>query len=452
MGLVYQARTESGRAVAIKILRRELVDVENFTTRFAGEIDISSRLSHDNLIRVIESGVLGDGRPFLVMELIHGRTLAEVLVEEGRIEWRRALLLVRQVLLALAELHDLDVVHRDIKPENIFVLQTELGEKVKLFDLGLAKVVSRRAGHRQELTQPGFAIGTPSYLAPERVGGESRDPRSDLYAVAIVLYELIAGSPPFVDDGPEAILRSHMSESVPRFSVVAPDLYVPPEVEALVRRALNKSPEDRFSDARDFAGHIEPLLLADIEKTVATGAAPRRMTWAQRIRQSPRQLAAIVGVTGMALLAAVAVAASGGGEPPRGAAVAEQDPFADEPARSDPRLDAVIAASESAWAETADAELSWIDAPSVAGGRCRRAAVVELDVRVCVYDDDEAASRGEAAGLETIDEGTAVAVAAGDALLLIADPAAVDPEGRQIQALIEGFAARAALVDAADRR
>lgn len=446
MGVVYRARAGE-QVVAIKVLRDDVAAVEHFSARFAREVDLAARVAHPHIVRVEEAG-RARGGAYLVMELVEAPTLTELLERSGRLPWQRAVALSCQLLGALGALHEEEVVHRDLKPDNLFVLP---GDRLKLFDFGLAKRGTPEIDDEdgRALTRPGFAIGTPSYLAPERVAGSDADPRSDLYAVGVLLFEMLTGAPPFRGDEIEDVLKGHLLAPPPSLQAVAPGIDLPPSLEAIVLRALAKDPSARYQDARAFEAELSALR-RELEGA-ATVVSPAPMPAPRAARRAPRWLAdvrhwslartalvaAAVGASG----ALVAAAIAGGGAEPAPVASAATVVEA-QPDRLAPALARELAVTEAAWA-AAEVELVDVE-PEVGhgGAPCGRGRAAELDARVCVFADEEAARSAERAALAEPAGVTQVALASGPSLLVLTDTDASDPEGRRIQRLLELFLAR----------
>jgi serine/threonine protein kinase len=267
MGRVYRAeQTNLARTVAVKIIHPHLVGEENAAARFITEARAASRLNHPNSVAVIDFGKTPDGQLYLVMEFLRGRDLARVAYEEGPLTFRRVVDVLRQVLAALSEAHHLEIIHRDLKPENIILepLRTG-GDFVKVVDFGLAKM--RLESADRSITSPGIVCGTPEYMSPEQWRGDPLDARSDLYAVGVILFQLLTGHLPFEAESPTQVVLMHLTAPPPDPRVVAPERNLPEPLVQLTLRSLSKSPDDRFKDADDFSA----LLLEALTK--AEGAA-----------------------------------------------------------------------------------------------------------------------------------------------------------------------------------
>jgi DNA-directed RNA polymerase specialized sigma24 family protein len=256
MGAVYVAvRISDGEEVAIKTVLPGLITDDDSLRRFSREIEAIERVHHENFVHVLDHGRSGEF-PFLVMELLRGRSLAALILESASVEPIRALELMAEVLRGLVHAHGVGVIHRDLKPENVFVVDGE-GERVKLLDLGLAKLVLDEEGHmRTALTERGMVFGTPSYMSPEQALGEEVDHRADLYSVAVMLFQLLTGRLPFESMSAAAVLVMHVSSPPPSLAEFAPHLANSP-LQALLDRGLAKRREDRYTDAAQFLVALE---------------------------------------------------------------------------------------------------------------------------------------------------------------------------------------------------
>lgn len=266
MGRVYQAEHVLMRKrLAVKILHRELTTVPEVVARFEREAMAAANIDHPNVAAATDFGKLPDGAVFLVLEFVSGTNLRDE-IAKGPIPVERALHVVRQIAAALGAAHVLDIVHRDLKPENVMLIEKGGdGDFVKVLDFGIAKVPIGESsqGRGSPITKVGMVFGTPEYMAPEQALGQPVDGRADLYALGVILYEMIAGVRPFSSKSPVGILGQQLSKPPPSFHERSPGLVVPPAVEALVVKLLAKEATERFQTATDVVQAID-LLLAPI--------------------------------------------------------------------------------------------------------------------------------------------------------------------------------------------
>src|SRR5688572_322299 len=224
MGRVYKAEhTGIGRKVAIKVLHSRLGGSKEAAQRFQREALASGRLDHPNIVGVSDFGVLDDGALYLVMEALEGEPLSALMERDKRIPWPDSLTIIRGVLAGLKHAHDKGVVHRDIKPDNIFLARKDGAQVIKILDFGIAKLYAGNADD-PAMTRAGLTVGTPAYLSPEQAVGGAITPATDLYSTSVVLYEMLTGRTPYVDDDPLAMLTSHVTKEPPAFSEAAPGL------------------------------------------------------------------------------------------------------------------------------------------------------------------------------------------------------------------------------------
>ncbi|UUN28071.1 protein kinase domain-containing protein [Streptomyces sp. FIT100] len=241
-----------GRTVAVKLLRADLAEDPVSKARFTREAQSVAGLNHHAIVAVYDSGedvVNGQSVPYIVMELVEGRTIRDLLISAEAPPPEQALIIVSGVLEALAYSHQHGIVHRDIKPANVIITD---GGAVKVMDFGIARALH---GAQSTMTQTGMVMGTPQYLSPEQALGKAVDHRSDLYATGCLLYELLALRPPFTGETPLSVVYQHVQDApVPpsETSDVAP-----PELDGLVIRALAKDPDDRFQSAEEMRGLVQ---------------------------------------------------------------------------------------------------------------------------------------------------------------------------------------------------
>jgi serine/threonine protein kinase/tetratricopeptide (TPR) repeat protein len=287
MGLVYRAaHIGLRRQVAVKILHPSLAASPEVRNRFEREALAVGKIDHPNCVSVYDVGRLPDGALYLAMELLEGRPLADVLEQEGQIAPGRALHILAGILRGLSHIHAAHLIHRDIKPENIFLIRNGQDEDfAKILDFGIAKpMVASDLDDGVKLTQAGMAFGTPIYMAPEQALGNPMDGRADLYAAAVMAFEMLCGQPPFYSDDKLEVMSMHTARPVPpmRQRLVRGARPVPSSIERLVVRGLTKKPSDRYATAEDFLAEVEHALrtpdggVTDVvfERPGDTGAQP----------------------------------------------------------------------------------------------------------------------------------------------------------------------------------
>jgi serine/threonine-protein kinase len=252
MGRVYRAtQLTLGKTFAAKILAPHLLNDESSHARFASEAHNAASLNHPNCVSVVDYGQTPDGITYIVMEYIHGVTLERLIVEQYPLARERIVDLAVQVLAALAEAHGLGILHRDLKPENIHVQQLRThGELAKVLDFGIAKLMEEQSAAGTGLTSHGMVCGTPEYMSPEQARGHRLDARSDLYAVGVILYQMMTGRPPFESASAVDVLHKHLHEEPVPPSVL---LGVPADpLEAVCLKAMAKDPNNRYASAAEF--------------------------------------------------------------------------------------------------------------------------------------------------------------------------------------------------------
>ncbi len=265
MGAVYKAlHLAFDEMRAIKVIAPELLSDDLFVKRFKHEAVITRRLQHPNAVRVDDIDEAEDGRPFIVMEFIEGKSLKKLIREEGPLPFQRVLPIIKQTASALEAAHKLGMVHRDIKPDNIALVDTPEGEMVKVLDFGIAKVKEARMGDAagMTLTGAGVVIGTPQYMSPEQAmgkRGDELDGRADLYSLGIVMYQMLTADLPFRADTTMEMLLAHMQKAPAPIRELHPELQVPENVANLTMRLLEKNRDLRPASGRVLIQEIEKI-------------------------------------------------------------------------------------------------------------------------------------------------------------------------------------------------
>ena len=243
IGRVYRARHVHMRLdVAVKILADDASADPHVKERFIREARAADMVRHENIIEILDLGETPEGMPYMIMELLEGVGL-EILVGKSTFPMHRAVNVMRQVCSVLGPTHAMGIVHRDIKPENIFLIEKDgVGDFVKVLDFGVAHLA-----HEPGITREGIVLGTPQYIAPELATGEKPSPRSDLYALGCIGFEMISGRPPFVGKSVFELMSRQIQEEAPLLSTVVDD--VPLEIDNIVERLLRKESSERYPDA-----------------------------------------------------------------------------------------------------------------------------------------------------------------------------------------------------------
>lgn len=314
MGSVYLlVDSACGRRLALKLLRRELVDCPEHVERFTREASAARRCAHPNVVEVIDTGFLADGRAYILMEYLEGEDLAATLRREGRLPWAKVRPIALQICNALSAAHARGIVHRDLKPGNCFRI-TRAGNPdfIKVLDFGVAKLLDRSY---ETLTRPGELVGTLRYMAPEQVEGGKIDFRADIYALGAMLYHMLTGQTAATGSTNLEILYSLMTRPPQSFAVVAPDLILPDGVWPVIARAMAREPAQRFASMHTFAAAIAaidalpaPIGLPALQQRRPTTAAPaaapgeRTMRPPARAERLPQVLVILVLVFFVCLL------------------------------------------------------------------------------------------------------------------------------------------------------
>ncbi len=272
MSEVHFARdTLLNRDVAVKVLRADLARDPSFYLRFRREAQNAAKLNHPTIVQVFDTGesqTEGGPLPFIVMEYVDGKTLRDILRSDGPLSPRQVMTWMADVATAMDFSHRNGIVHRDMKPANVMI---DITGAVKVMDFGIARAMNDATS---TMTQTSAVMGTAQYLSPEQARGIKVDPRSDIYSMGCVLFELLTGQPPFTGDSPVAVAHQHVHEEPPRPSAIRPDL--PAELDSVVLKAMSKNPANRYQSAAD--------LRADLIKVLAGGKPSAPMVLSEEER------------------------------------------------------------------------------------------------------------------------------------------------------------------------
>ncbi len=282
MGHVYRATNELvGRPVAIKLLRPEHAANEQVVDRFLREARAANLVRHPNVVDVLDIGKDESGSPFIVQELLKGQDLARYAAERGRLSLEEVVDLICPVIDAIAEAHAQGVVHRDLKPENVFLAQGASGRITpKLLDFGISKV---RATSNVRATEVGVMMGTPAYMPPEQLqGARDADARSDVWALGVMLFELLSGRLPFIEDEAPALFIAIATKDAPRLSEICSD--IPPSVSKIVERCLRRKPDERYPTAAELARDLRLMVQGqELEPTGKRSIPPELLARAPKV-------------------------------------------------------------------------------------------------------------------------------------------------------------------------
>jgi serine/threonine protein kinase len=282
MGLVYEAEhVEIGRRVAVKILHAAYTRQAEVVARFRSEARAATRIGHPHIIDVFDSGTTVDGAVYFVMEYLDGVDLGHLIGKGGPLPVERAVRIAREICQALAAAHKAGIVHRDMKPENVFLVERD-GQKdfVKVLDFGIAKTLEAISERQGRLTNPGMAMGTPEYMAPEQAAGANADGRADVYAVGAILYEMLTGRPPHEGNTIMEVLTKKATERPVEVETLRPD--VPLDLARLVQRCLATSPDERPQSMEALATELGRLSGPAPKRSLpptGTDRVPRKSVW-----------------------------------------------------------------------------------------------------------------------------------------------------------------------------
>jgi serine/threonine protein kinase len=278
MGTVYRGtHVLMDKTVAIKVLRPSLAADEKIVARFSREARAASRISHPNALSVTDFGEDESGNVFLVMEFLSGKTLKQVIRDEGPLPLAKVVDITRQVGDALNAAHSQGVVHRDLKSDNIMLLDTTSGDHAKVLDFGIAKINEADGVVDTNLTAPNLVIGTPQYMSPEQCSQDSEiDARSDIYSFGVILFEMLVGHVPFAGDSPTMVMVKHLQEPVPSVLEEREDL--PAAVARVVSRAMAKLPSNRYQNVSELVEDLKIASGMTILRMAPAGVTPAMVT------------------------------------------------------------------------------------------------------------------------------------------------------------------------------
>jgi serine/threonine-protein kinase len=270
MGVVYRVEhLRMGKIAAMKVLHRDLAQDADVVGRFEREAAAISKLHHPHTVQVFDFGT-AQGALYLIMELVRGRDLARIIERDGPMPWGRAAPLLAQICGALSEAHELGIVHRDLKPENVLITRSTAGrDYAKVLDFGLAKLDQRAQPKRE--TERQSIVGTPYFMAPEQIRGDEVDARTDLYSFGALMFELLTGTHLYTGSTAVGVLTKHLTAEPDAPSIRAPKMGIPPAVDHLCRKALQRDPDRRWQTAAELGAAIEEVFA----ETVGEATGPK---------------------------------------------------------------------------------------------------------------------------------------------------------------------------------
>lgn len=302
MGVIYKARHPIlKKLVAVKILHQ--INAQT-VMRFQREAQAATNLHHENVIAVHEFGVTKEGQPYMVMDFLEGKSLAELIAERGALHQDLCLHIFDQLCNGIAHAHSKGVLHRDLKPSNIMLIAPESWKpQVQIVDFGIAKVLSPEGGDLGKLTQTGDIIGSPLYMSPEQCLGKDIDFRSDIYSIGCVMFEALTGKPPIVGETMMETMLKQMNDKAPLLNQARSGKDFPVWLERLVERALQKDPQQRFQSVKELKTALERRIVPDPNSTSAAASAAHFHSW----NKAPRFAVPLCAVLLLAVACAVAL-------------------------------------------------------------------------------------------------------------------------------------------------
>lgn len=310
MGYVYEAVHEAiDKKFAVKVLAQEMCSHPAHVERFLREAKTTSKIDHDNIVEISDCGPTPDGSVFFVMEYLDGEDLGSMIDREGPQRWERTRHLMLQLCEAISAAHAQGIVHRDIKPQNCFrTTRRRDPDFLKVLDFGIAKLLGEEHVSGRKLTRTGQIFGTPEYMSPEQIRGMPADPRMDIYAAGVIMYELLVGKTPFVGEAPLEVLAKHIHDPVPGIDSTSVDTRLAKQIDAVIAGALAKDAALRFQTADDLAAAIVAVESAGATQRVPESASldsmPITLTGVRR-RDSPSN--SVVGIVAAVVLAAICI-------------------------------------------------------------------------------------------------------------------------------------------------
>ena len=324
MGQVYLAEhVKMGRRSAIKVMNPSMVHDPDAIARFNREASNASRISHPNVCAIYDFGETSDGLIFLAMEFIDGEPLTDLLERQGALPLARATHIFLQTANALQAAHDLGIVHRDLKPDNIMLTKGRgSADTVKVVDFGIAKAVGGDASG-QKVTKTGLVMGTPEFMSPEQLSGDTVDGRSDLYSLALVFFRMLSGKLPFEATTVQEAMIKRLTEEPAKLTEARPDLSFPPGLQPAFDTALARTPAERYQTVAKFAGDIAAVTGRPVTRSVPATEAKTELIDTPTIRTAApparsRRPVLVVAATLVVILASGGawMVLSGGGKAP----------------------------------------------------------------------------------------------------------------------------------------